>query len=470
MASKRSLRRLLALNHAPGLAALLACLVSLFVAASRGGATVALGAGVVAVALLAAYAVAAYLVVRATHDRLAARIADIVQHADQLESGDALPALVPQADDALGRLEALLGDVAERIAQRDRVLRADARRQQLDAQIQRAVGMADSEADVVEIAGRALAMVVPESPAEILLVDPRQSQLQLSAISATGASPGCPVETPSGCAALRRGQTLRFHDSDALDACPRLRKRPDGKCAALCVPLSVMGRAIGVLHVTTAVEQPLSEQAVNALESVATHVGARLGMLDSLATFQTQASLDPLTGLLNRRSFEEAAGRVLRDGQQSAVVVADLDHFKRLNDEHGHEVGDRALKLFAQVLRQNLRPTDIVGRMGGEEFVAVLPRCDPDDADLVLDRLRGALAHAVANGGGPRFTASFGVAEHPRHGETLASLISAADRALYESKRAGRDRVTRFAELGAAPAAPEAHLLLVAGMEGSPMQ
>ncbi len=132
---------------------------------------------------------------------------------------------------------------------------------------------------------------------------------------------------------------------------------------------------------------------------------------------------------------------MLVDDQIGAVLVADLDHFKRLNDTHGHDAGDRALRLYAQVLRQTLRPTDLVARFGGEEFVCVLPGVDAQTASNVADRVREALAQAVERSGGPVFTSSFGVAGFPHHGATLEELVQVGDQALYEAKKNGRDQV-----------------------------
>jgi diguanylate cyclase (GGDEF)-like protein len=134
--------------------------------------------------------------------------------------------------------------------------------------------------------------------------------------------------------------------------------------------------------------------------------------------------------------------RVLRSSDTEVVVaMADLDHFKALNDTHGHETGDRALRLFAQVLRSSLRSNDLIARYGGEEFAVVLPSCSAEEARAALDQVRVALKHAVANAGLPRFTASFGVVESGEQPGDLAELLVLADAALFDAKHQGRDRV-----------------------------
>lgn len=390
-------------------------------------------------AAIVACGVVAVLVVERAVER---RVALLVDGAGRLLRGEAPDIRAPLAGDALGRLEVAFRTLADHLRESDASIRAEAERQSLDTKIQRAVGLADSEAEVVEVAGRALARVVPALPSEVLLADSRGTQLHLAAVSASGLSPGCPVECPSACAALRRGQTLRFARSDDIDACPRLRDRPEGACSAVCLPVNVMGRAIGVVHVTAPVDAPPGDHAVAALESIATHMGARLAMLDSLEKFQVQAATDPLTGVLNRRSFEEAATRLLRSSKPMSVVVCDLDEFKKLNDELGHEAGDRALKVFVQVMTAVLRSSDVFGRIGGEEFGVVLPCGDLEEVVAVLERCRAALAVASESLGPRRFTASWGLSWYPRDGQHLSDLLRAADAAMYESKRAGRDRIT----------------------------
>ncbi len=163
-------------------------------------------------------------------------------------------------------------------------------------------------------------------------------------------------------------------------------------------------------------------------------------MLRAFARSEMQAKTDPLTGLLNRRSLEASARDLVDNGEHYVVAYADLDHFKVLNDVHGHDAGDRALRLFARVLRDSVRPSDIPARYGGEEFVVVLPDCGAADALLVMERVRNVLAVAVADGAAPEFTVSVGVAESSIS-KTFSETIEAADTALLHAKATGRDRV-----------------------------
>ena len=155
---------------------------------------------------------------------------------------------------------------------------------------------------------------------------------------------------------------------------------------------------------------------------------------------------DSLTGLLNRRAFLESSEgelrRAARARQECSVVMVDLDHFKAINDQHGHAEGDAILKAAASSLRSVLRDEDLVARWGGEEFILFLPNTDGAAALLVAEKARNTLAAIHPGGDDARssVTGSFGVATH-REGRTLESTIAAADHALYCAKEAGRNRV-----------------------------
>jgi diguanylate cyclase (GGDEF)-like protein len=323
---------------------------------------------------------------------------------------------------------------------RERHMRAMARRREFEGCLVKGLEMAEEEPDALEVTERALQQVSP-IPAELLLADNSHAHLVRMAVSAPGGeAPGCPVDSPHACVAARHARTVVFADSEQLDACPKLRGRPAGPRAAVCLPVSIMGRAVGVLHVAGAPDELPDEETVSQLEVLANQVGNRLGMLRVMAETQLQASTDGLTGLMNRRTFENKIRTLRRQAKPFVLALADLDHFKQVNDTHGHEAGDRALRLFAHTLRTALRPDDIVCRLGGEEFVAVLPNCSVHDAVEAMDRVRTELAAALVGGSAPTFTASFGVADGGSDGN-LEEVLARADQALYRAKSAGRDRV-----------------------------
>ncbi len=169
---------------------------------------------------------------------------------------------------------------------------------------------------------------------------------------------------------------------------------------------------------------------------------------------EQQARTDALTGVMNRRALDLAGQRELaacgRRNSPMAIVAIDLDHFKRVNDVHGHAAGDAALAAAAQLLQRCLRSTDLLARFGGEEFIAVLPDRDGERAQLVAERLRGRMEalHIDYEHRQLTLTASFGVAiasPLPELAETWSDLLRRADRALYEAKRDGRNCI-RVAE------------------------
>jgi len=162
---------------------------------------------------------------------------------------------------------------------------------------------------------------------------------------------------------------------------------------------------------------------------------------------QRIASVDSLTGLSNRRTFEEAArkelARAKRESVETCVLMCDLDHFKDVNDTYGHPTGDLVLATFGRVLRENLRPFDIVGRYGGEEFCIVLPATNAGDAASIAERIRQTQSEAsvVSSKGMVGCTVSIGIAAIGNGGEGLEVAVKRADDALYAAKAAGRNCV-----------------------------
>jgi diguanylate cyclase (GGDEF)-like protein/putative nucleotidyltransferase with HDIG domain len=162
------------------------------------------------------------------------------------------------------------------------------------------------------------------------------------------------------------------------------------------------------------------------------------------------ARTDPLTRLSNRRGFRELLDleleRARRGGSEMTVLVGDLDHFKEVNDRSGPQVGDAALRRVAQVLNEHKRKIDFAARIGGEQFGLVLPNTSQDEAFALAERLRCAVGEEFTGDSVP-ITISFGLATHPEHGQTAASLLRASDEALYAAKDSGRDRTVRHSAM-----------------------
>jgi diguanylate cyclase (GGDEF)-like protein len=248
-----------------------------------------------------------------------------------------------------------------------------------------------------------------------------------TAVEATGASGGVVVGT--------RGEAIEAGDADV-----------EGE--RLELPLSVGGFGFGTL---TLVAPEFADEQKMTAASLATQAGIALENARLHRIVEQQALVDGLTGLANRRQCETLLAtelaRAERFEDSLAVVMADLDDFKDVNDRYGHPTGDVVLREFADVLRETLREADVAGRWGGEEFVLILPGTEVDGAVRLAERVRSELrtrAMPAPDGTRISITASFGVAAFPQvQGEER--LVAAADAALYGAKRAGKDRV------GAAP-------------------
>jgi diguanylate cyclase (GGDEF)-like protein len=198
-------------------------------------------------------------------------------------------------------------------------------------------------------------------------------------------------------------------------------------------PILRDGSSVGVLAVGWRTPRDSVDAKTDAiLRVLATEAGAAIERADLLAQLDGLARSDPLTGLPNRRTWDETITSALADGTILCVAMIDLDHFKHFNDEHGHAAGDRLLKSCAAMWRDHLRAGDTLARVGGEEFAVLLPRCTISDASDVLERLRCATPSEA--------TASVGVAEI-QPGEDAASILARADAALYEAKTAGRNQL-----------------------------
>ena len=307
--------------------------------------------------------------------------------------------------------------------------------------LQDALDMGETEADALAVTAKALRDAAP-GPAELLVADASRAHLRRAAAAAGTGAPGCGVETPWGCPAVRRGRTLQFESSDDLSACPRLSDRGGEPCSAVCVPITILGTPTAVIHATAPV--------------VGGRVAARRSRTGSRASRPRSApgsaccapwpshSCRPRPirspGCSTGAPWRSGCATCGRPDTPFALAMADLDHFKRLNDSYGHDTGDRALRTFARVLREAVRDNDVVARHGGEEFVVVLPGVDAVTAAPVLHRIRERLQEAVGTALIPQFSVSIGLADSSWSSD-LTDVLRAADHALMEAKAQGRDRL-----------------------------
>jgi diguanylate cyclase (GGDEF)-like protein len=245
---------------------------------------------------------------------------------------------------------------------------------------------------------------------------------------------------PRSCMAVRLSRPYeRGSGEDLLMQCEVC-----GKIAAdlACEPLLVGGQVIG--SVLVARDKALGARARDRVRDSVVQAAPILANQRNLALAELRAASDALTGLPNRRAADETLKRMTAHAGRSlsplSAVLLDLDHFKQVNDVHGHEQGDKALAAVAQILGSILRASDFAARYGGEEFLILLPDTDRATAAEVAEKLRAAIAGAEVSNIGS-LTASFGVAALPDDAGESEQLIRKADRALYTAKAAGRNRV-----------------------------
>jgi diguanylate cyclase (GGDEF)-like protein len=280
----------------------------------------------------------------------------------------------------------------------------------------------------------------------------RPGQNMIEAVASWGTYPiDRTAFSPDQCWALRNGRSHVVEDTLSGVLCQHL-PSPAPR-AYLCTPLVAQGGSLGVLYVSSEPPGGSAPERLSHAKRLAETVAGQLGL--GLANVQLRESLrsqsihDPLTGLFNRRYMEETLEREVhraRRGRQPMVILmVDVDGFKQQNDAFGHDAGDAVLRELAALLQGKLRREDIACRYGGEEFVLVLPDASLDVAAGRAEQLRVAVKQMrLAHNGltlGP-ITVSIGVAVFPEHGANGEALLKAADAALYEAKREGRDRVS----------------------------
>ncbi|MGI8447191.1 MAG: diguanylate cyclase [Streptosporangiaceae bacterium] len=246
---------------------------------------------------------------------------------------------------------------------------------------------------------------------------------------------------PRSCLAVRSGRTHRLNgDRPALLGCPVC-----GPCsgAATFVPLTVGGEVIG--SVLLSHPAPYGEAEEQWIQESVGQAAPVLANLRNLAVAEIRAATDGLTGLPNKRAVTDAMKRMFAQASTTAstlgLLLLDLDHFKQINDQRGHPVGDQVLANVGAVLRSVLRTRDFAGRNGGEEFAILLPDTEVPAALEIAERVRAAVAEISLAGTDVSVTASIGVVGFPDHATSLDRLEWLADAALYLAKRQGRNRV-----------------------------
>jgi diguanylate cyclase (GGDEF)-like protein len=219
----------------------------------------------------------------------------------------------------------------------------------------------------------------------------------------------------------------------------------------LVLPLLHHGRVLGTLILGAKRRHAFGDTVRPTLEVLASHLAVSLSNARMVHKLETMATTDGLTGLLNKRAMLDAASQKIaaahRFGRKLSVLVVDIDFFKKVNDTHGHDIGDIVIKGLGGVLERQKRTTDVVARFGGEEFVVLCEQTDEAGALQLGERIREELGKTTFHTpNGPLVvTCSVGVATFPEGGEKWDDIFKSADEALYASKRGGRNRVTAWA-------------------------
>jgi diguanylate cyclase (GGDEF)-like protein/PAS domain S-box-containing protein len=256
------------------------------------------------------------------------------------------------------------------------------------------------------------------------------------------------------CWAMRRGQQHEVTDPQINMICHHFTKTPTS--GYLCLPMVVQGEMLGLFHLETPEEMSL-DQAVNwKQKAVTVNEGVKISLsnLKLRELMHRQANHDPLTGLFNRRYLDDTLPRELnharRKNDPTSVAMLDIDHFKKFNDSYGHEAGDLILRELGHLFRENLRKSDIACRYGGEEFVIVLFDSKQEESLKRFEAIREQINNLQIRYREQllgRMTVSVGIVEATDNTLTAAELVSAADKALYAAKRAGRDCIIAYSEL-----------------------
>ena len=301
------------------------------------------------------------------------------------------------------------------------------------------------------VIGRLAPRLFPTEAGAVFVLNPARKLIEAVVTWGTHPVDGT-VFSPEACWAMRNGRPHVVADRRESMLCEHLPSAPPP--AYVCTPVTAQGNSLGVFYVASEARGDEGSAGLNrAKQRLADTVAAQLGLglsnVQLREILRSQSIHDPLTGLFNRRYMVETLERELhrarRVGNPLALLMVDIDGFKQQNDAFGHDAGDAILIELAALLQRSLRKEDVACRYGGEEFVLVLPDAAMESAARRAEQLRDAVRRMrVPYQGtllGP-ITVSIGVAAFPDHGSDGTSLLKSADTALYEAKKAGRDRVT----------------------------
>jgi diguanylate cyclase (GGDEF)-like protein len=315
-----------------------------------------------------------------------------------------------------------------------------------------------NETEAYSVISETAAQLFPDDAGAVFVLSPSRDVLEAAAV--WGKLPPTNLAfLPTECWAHRRGQSHLVLNHE--QRCPHVTDR--GQVYA-CLPLLAQGETLGILHLRDGagktgkaddvVEARMVEKC-RVAKILADHIGLGVANLKLRTTMRDLSIRDPLTGLFNRRYMEETLvqeqHRARRNDGQVAVIMIDIDHFKVFNDTYGHDGGDAVMRELGAFLKKHVRGSDTACRYGGEEFILILSPSTLEGAMQRAMRIREDAAllsvkHAERDLGA--ITLSLGVSIFPDHASEPAEIIKAADVALYQAKRAGRNQVVMFTQGG----------------------
>jgi diguanylate cyclase (GGDEF)-like protein len=327
-----------------------------------------------------------------------------------------------------------------------------------------ALGAATTESSVVEAGVKSAREITSVDFAAVTLYDEAGKMHEIRAVSGDGAGDilGQRFRTNTGLVSMvlqnRHPLPYRGEYDPQRQIVFTRRVTPPAMPSIVVLPLLVHDRPLGTLVLGSRKRAAFNDAARSTLEVLASHMAVSLSNARMLRRLEELATMDGLTGLLNKRAMLEVADQKIasakRFGKQLSVLVTDIDHFKKVNDTYGHDVGDVVIKGLGEILRRLKRNTDAVARFGGEEFVIICEETDARGAMLLAERVREELEKTVFHPQGKlgpngmplgiSVNCSIGVATFPTAGGNWEEMFKAADESLYVSKRSGRNRSTAW--------------------------
>jgi len=386
------------------------------------------------------------------------KVADpLVELSDAARAGRSFPE--PETIRSVREVEVLsraLVELDERVRAREQALLQDHEETEAIRTFTELVQRIDQEADLLAATEQALRRFLGADPVQIFLRPTLGDGLEarIPELEPEEASRHRILGDAMACRAMHTGQPVQL-DTKAATACLCPLGVP-GKGSYLCIPLVASGRVMGLVNLQAFRPGHFGLNARRVAEACVSVAAAALQALRALHLAKEEALRDGLTGAFNRRFLTEVITKEIDHARRGALPLSalmfDIDHFKKFNDQFGHEGGDRVLRAFARCLQEQVRLGDVVARYGGEEFSVLLPNTTYEVALNLAERLRNSVEALPLLGPefplGCKITTSIGVATFPEHGVDGDELLASADKALYGAKGQGRNRAVGARDIG----------------------